>query len=172
MKYFLDQKGLTVSDFPQNLPSSQWARSFIELRPELSERLSENIKRARAGVNSETVNKYFDNLEVSLEGITPDCIINYDETCFVDDVGRSKIVCRRGTKHPERIIDTTKTSISVMFACSAAGDLLPPYTCYKSEHLGLGTVDPALDGSPRSYSKTGSRRLFYRIFEIKIFRLR
>lgn len=135
VKWRIDSAGIVENRFTDNMPSYQWARKFIDSSPEISERIAQNIKRARAGVNADTINAYFDNMEKSLDGVSENCIINYDETGFVDDVNKDKIVCRRGTKHPERIIDTSKTNISVMFSCTASGVMLPPYVCYKSENL-------------------------------------
>ena len=42
---------------------------------------------------------------------------------------------KRGTKYPEKVMDSSKVAFSVMFAGSAKGDLLPPYVVYKSVHL-------------------------------------
>lgn len=86
---------------------------------ELSNRLCQNIKRSRAAINEETVNRYFDELKTTLEGIYPGMIVNYDETNMTDDPGRKKVIVRRGMRHPERIIDSSKASTSVMFAGSA-----------------------------------------------------
>jgi hypothetical protein len=47
-------------------------------------RLSENIKRSRA-VSHAVLNEYFDNLEVTLANVSPDHLVNYDETNFVGD---------------------------------------------------------------------------------------
>lgn len=155
--------GITEKRFIDNMPTIRWVKNFIESRSELSERLTENIKRARAGVNREAINEYFDNLERSLVGVNPEFILNYDETCFIDDIGKTKIITRRGCKHPERIIDTSKTSISVMFSCTASGCLLPPYVCYKSEHL----HDSWKRGVPRGcrYNRTRSGWFDSMVFE-------
>ncbi|KAB0805317.1 hypothetical protein PPYR_02287 [Photinus pyralis] len=66
--------------------------------------------------------------------VPPENIINYDETNFSDDPGRVKIVCKRGSKNCDRVIDATKTSISVMMAASPSGTLLPPFVVYKAKH--------------------------------------
>ncbi|KAJ8937993.1 hypothetical protein NQ318_015490 [Aromia moschata] len=135
-KGYLDRKGVKVAKFMNNMPGADWANLFYSRHKGLlTERLCENIKRSRAAVSSEIINKYFDNLQESLENVEPGSIINYDETCFVDDPGRKKVIVKRKTRHPERIIDSTKTSTSVMFAASGDGQLLPPFIVYKSEHL-------------------------------------
>jgi type IV secretory pathway VirB4 component len=87
--------------------------------------LAENIKRARAAVCPETINEYFDNLDTSLQDVKPKNVVNYDETNFVDDPGRRKVIVRRSVKHAEKIIDSSKTATSVMFAGTASGRLLP-----------------------------------------------
>lgn len=65
----------------------------------------------------------------------PESIINYHETNFTDDPGRIKVIVRRKCKGAEKVLDTSKSATSVMFACSAAGTLLPVYVVYKSEHI-------------------------------------
>ena len=136
VKGYLDRKGVRVNKFQNNMPGLDWANSFLSRHKNvLTQRLCENIKRARAGVSHETVNSYFDNLQTLLENAEPNSIVNYDETCFVDDPGRKKVIVRRKTRHPERIIDSAKSSTSVMFAGSGGGILLPPFIVYKSEHI-------------------------------------
>lgn len=36
-------------------------------------------------INYSTITTYFEELKLSLEGIAPDCIINYDDTNITDD---------------------------------------------------------------------------------------
>lgn len=92
----------------------------------LSERLCENISRSRAVVlvSPESINQFFDNLTETLNDIDPQLIVNYDETAMVDDPGRCKVIVKRGQKHPKRMIDLSKSSVSVMFSGSASGHLL------------------------------------------------
>jgi len=97
--------------------------------------MCQNIKRSRAAVTPDDINKYFDNLTISLENVPPNNIINYDETNLSDDPGRKKIICKRGIKYPERVMNQTKSSTSVMFAAAADGTLIPPYVIYKAAHL-------------------------------------
>lgn len=70
-----------------------------------------------------------------MAGIHPANIINYDETNFSDDPGKIRILVRRGSKHAHRIVDSSKSSTSVMFAATGSGEFLPPYVVYKSKHL-------------------------------------
>lgn len=52
-----------------------------------------------------------------------------------DDPGSSKSIFRRGVKYPERIVNSTKGCVSLMFSGTADGRCLPPYVVYKAENL-------------------------------------
>lgn len=139
VKSYLDRLGKSseINKFNNNLPGRDWVELFLKRNNTLTLRFGENIKRVRAAVSTSILNEYFDNLNEVLKNIPPDNIFNYDETNFVDDPGKKLVVVRRGTKHPEIIKDTSKTSVSVMFCVSAAGKMLPPYTVYKAKHIYL-----------------------------------
>ncbi|CAG5000677.1 unnamed protein product [Parnassius apollo] len=118
------------------LSGRYWLEGFLRRhKSTLSVRLSENIKRQRAGVTQETLKSYFQELKTTLEDVDPAAIVNFDETNISDDPGRQKVLVRRGIKHAHKIIDSSKSSTSVMFAGTASGVLLPPYVVYKAEHL-------------------------------------
>ena len=46
--------------------------------------------------------------------------MNYDETNIQNNPGK-KVISKRGIKYPERVMDFSKLSISVMLACCADG---------------------------------------------------
>lgn len=152
---YLNRSGKVEKRFTNNRPGIEWFSSFLRRNPNLTERMCENVKRVRAGVNRETLNEYFDNLEVSLQGIPPSNIINFDETNFCDDPGQVKVVSKRGVKHVERIVDTSKTSISVMMAAAANGDLLPPYIVYKAKHLYPTWTENGVPGAAYNRNASG-----------------
>ena len=83
--------------------------SFIyRYKHTLSNMLCQNVKRSRAVVSEETVNSYFNELQETLTVVDPAMTINYDETNITDDPGQKKVMVRRGTRHPEWIIDSSK----------------------------------------------------------------
>ena len=98
-------------------------------------RLCQNITRKRTAVSKTATISYFNNLQETIEDILPQNIINYDETNLSDDPGRKKGAVKRGTQYPERIMNSSKSSTSIMFAETAAGELLPAYVVYKAEKL-------------------------------------
>lgn len=156
VKSFLDRRGMTERRFKNNLPGPDWFRSFFSRHSKrLTQRLSQNIKRARAGVDRDIINNYFEELATTIEGIDPALIINYDETNMTDDPKRTNVIVRRGCRHPHKIVDSTKSSTSVMFATTASGHLLPPYIVYRSEHLYTTWTEGGPKGTAYNRSKNG-----------------
>ena len=98
---------------------------------------------------------YFNNLNESVDGVVPSNIINYDETNFTDDTNAVKVIVRRGAKHPERIMDTSKASTSVMIAGAAAGTVLPPYVVYKATHMYETLTEGGIQGAAYNRSLSG-----------------
>ena len=133
LKQYLDRTGTIRKVFKNNMPGIDWVRGFIK-RNQLTQRISENVKAARAEVNQDIINNYFNELESSLDGIPATHIFNYDETNITDDPG-AKHVVRRGRKRVARKTQHSKSSISVIFAGSAAGEFLPRMVVYKSENV-------------------------------------
>lgn len=136
VKAYLDRRGITINKFRNNLPGKDFAESFMKRhRDEISLRLCQNIKRCRAAVSHEVINTFFDHLEESLHGVLPSNIVNFDETNLRDDPGIKKVIIKRGCKYPERILNSSKSSTSIMYAAAADGTVLPPYVVYKSAHV-------------------------------------
>jgi len=135
VKGYADKKGIHIRQFVNNLPGTDWVASFLKRHKDLSVRFASNIKRKRAEVDTSVIEEYFRNLESELEGVPPQNIWNYDETNLSDDPGQKKVVTKRGCKYPERVINSTKAAVSLMFCGNAAGEVLPPYVVYKAESL-------------------------------------
>ena len=115
LKWHLDSTGLKMYKFKGNMPGPDWAESFLKRNVHrLSIRFTANIKRARAEISARVIHKYFDNIEETLKDVPAENIYNYDGTNFSDSPGRKKCVVKRGCKYPERIMNSTKTSFSVI----------------------------------------------------------
>lgn len=155
VKGYLDRKGIQVDSFHDNLPGPDWRASFMKRYPELTARTSENMKRARAAVTMATLSEYFDELHRSMEGVPPSNIINYDESNLTDDPGKKKVIVRRGVKHATRVMDSSKSSTSIMFCGAADGTLLPVYVVYKATHLYNEWVQGGPPGAFYNRSKNG-----------------
>lgn len=164
VKAFLDRQGKTERRFNNNMPGKDWVDEFLRRQKRnLTQRLGQNVKRARARVDRASINAYFDNLEVTLANVEPRCIINYDETNITDDPKRKKVIVRRKCRHPELIVDSSKSSVSVMFTAAGDGTVLPPYVTYKSKHLYESWTQGGPDGT--AYNRTNSGWFTMEIFE-------
>ena len=126
VKNYLDRQGKTVAKFKDNLPGKDFAKRFMmRHKNELAVRICQNIRRARSVVSPDIINKCFDNLEDTLREFPPSYIVNYDETNLSNNPGRHKIITKRGCKYPERVMNQTKSAVSIMFAASGTEDILP-----------------------------------------------
>ncbi len=96
-------------------------------------RKAQNIRRSRAAVSPADIREYFANLEKEVAGVPPTHIFNTDESCMRDDPSADLCFFMKGVRYPEQVKDHSKTSFSVMFCCSAAGELLPTMTVFKSQ---------------------------------------
>ena len=152
---YLNRRGTRLTVFKNNRPGNDWFIDFIKRHKQLTLKFCENIKRVRASVTRETLLEYFQNLKKSLEGVPVSNIINYDETNFCDDPGVAKVVVKRGVKHAERIIDSSKSSTSVMVAACADGHVFPPYIVYKAKHIYAGWTEGGIQGAAYNRSITG-----------------
>ena len=164
VKAHLDRRGVNHKCFKNNMPGKDWATSFLKRHKEyLAHRMCQNIKRYRAGVSPEIINEFFDNLQDALKDIPASNIMNYDETNLADDPGRRKVIAKRGSKYPERIINSTKSANSIMYAGCADGSLLPPYIVYKATNI----YDTWTFGGPQGarYNRTKSGWFDLQCFE-------
>jgi len=117
-----------------NVPGPDFVKSFAG-RNYLSELLATNIKGSRARGGEPEVKKFFQNISSVLDTDEPKNVLNYDETCVVDDAGAAKVIVPRGCRRVERVMEHSKMSTSIMFCGSAEGHLLPPMVVYKSKNL-------------------------------------
>lgn len=155
VKTYLTRQGKSIEMFRNNLPGRDWVKSFLKRHPQLTVRFAANIKRVRASINEQIVSEYIDNIDKLLKDVPPENIYNFDETNMTDDPGRKKVICRRGSKYPERIMNSTKSSTTVMFCANAAGQAVPPYIIYKAEHLWSTWTENGPPGSRYNRTKHG-----------------
>ncbi|CAG4981891.1 unnamed protein product [Parnassius apollo] len=136
IKRYLDRVGIEVKKFKNNLPGVVYIECFLKRhKKEISERISQNIKRSRAAVSPQIIEEYFRQLENSLKDVPLCNIVNYDESNLADDPGKKKVLTKRGVKYLERVMNHTKSSTSLMMAAFADGTLLPCYVVYKAGNL-------------------------------------
>lgn len=155
VQQYLNKLGVREKRFKDNMPGMDWFKSFMGRHKELTQKLAENTKRVRGALSYEVIQEYFENLRQTLADVPLQNIINFDETNFVDDPGSAKVITRRGAKHAHRLIDSSKSSTTVMFAIAADGTLLPPYVVYKAKHSYEGWTEGGIEGSRYNRSLSG-----------------
>lgn len=151
VQIYLNAQKIQHQTFKDNMPGKDWALAFMKRHSkELSERFANNIKRSRAAVGKEILLQYHERLSKSLEGLESKQIFNYDETNLADNPGRKKYLYRRGIKYPDKVTNYTKSCVTVMFAASADGTLLPPFVVYKNPPRGAGVLYTSwIKGGPK-----------------------
>ncbi|XKL67637.1 hypothetical protein PGB90_003128 [Kerria lacca] len=155
VRSYLNAANIKSPRFENNLPGYDWGKLFLDRHLDLSQRLAENMKIARAKVSLEIITKFFQNLETTLKDVPPTNIINYDETAFVNDPGKEKVLVRREMKYPSLMRKHSKVGISVTMAGTTSGDMLSPYVVYKSECLWTTWILNSVHGSRFNRTKSG-----------------
>lgn len=155
IKDYLESQGRNVANFKNNTPGKDWLKSFITRQRSLTRRFANNIKRVRAAVSEAVISEFIENIKQELENVPPDNVYNYDETNLCDDPGKKRVLCRRGTKYPETVVNATKISFTVMFCGNAAGEHVPPFIIYKSEHLWSTWTENGPEGARYNRTKSG-----------------
>lgn len=128
--------------FKNGLPGKDWLAGFQKRwKNQLSRRIAQNLPKNRAEACSDEVMRDFaKKLKATIERNNlenkPQNIFNCDETGFQTDVGIQKILCRKGSRNPHKVVGSvTKSTYTVLVCCSAIGDYLPLYINYKGFHL-------------------------------------
>jgi len=69
-KRMLSAEGRTVKNFKDNTPGLDWVSSFLKRhKNDLTVRQAQNSKAVRGEKTADEMNRYFDNLEASLDGV-------------------------------------------------------------------------------------------------------
>ncbi|KAJ8935841.1 hypothetical protein NQ314_012619 [Rhamnusium bicolor] len=66
----------------------------------------------------------------------PQTIFHCDEIGIQRDAGIQKVLCKRGSRNPNKLVGSvTKAMYTVLMYCNAIGDFLPMFINYKGLHL-------------------------------------
>ncbi|MBM3939047.1 MAG: hypothetical protein FJ333_10420 [Sphingomonadales bacterium] len=137
------------------MPTHRFIDSFLQRHPRLKLRRTNLIKRARANVGEAEVEEFFRHYQEAAAGIPPENIFNYDESNFRDDPGSKKCIFKKGTKYCERVMNSSKSAISVMFMINATGESVLVMVLYKAGHVYTSWTKGGLKGWLYSSSKSG-----------------
>lgn len=110
-------------------------------KDQLSRRVAQNLPKNRAeACSAEVLQDFYVKLKDAIQRNNleqrPQNIFNCDESGFQTDVGIQKILCRKGSRNPHKVVGSvTKSTYTVLVCCNAIGDYLPLYVNYKGLHL-------------------------------------
>ena len=77
----------------------------------------------------------FNNLRDFLRDAPLGNIMNYDKINLCDDPKRKKVLAKQDLKHPERIMNSTKSVTLIIYAAYADGLLPVQYGVYKATNV-------------------------------------
>ena len=150
----LRMKGLSVN------VTNGWWESFRRRHPTFKLRTAEKLAYVRMVSSSpEILDYYFDLLEATLienDLIDKPCqIYNVDESGMPLDPDSLKIVAECGAKHSRTLATGSKTSITVVSCCSAAGSTIPPMVIFDRKTLNPKLTIGEVCGTMYGMSKNG-----------------
>ncbi|KAI4455461.1 madf domain transcription factor [Holotrichia oblita] len=120
--------------FRDGLPGVDWCIAFEKRwKQEISRRVAQNLPKNRALAGTHDVMLDFHNKIKELTekyDLTnkPQNIFNCDETGFQTDAGTQKVLCKRGTRNPTKLVGSvSKGMYTVLMCCNAVGEFLPMF---------------------------------------------
>jgi hypothetical protein len=85
------------------MPTKRFVDTFLGRHADFRLWKTNAIKRSRGALSREDVTDFFNNYKVSVEGVPPENIFNYDESNLRDEPGTTKCIFRKGTKYCEKV---------------------------------------------------------------------
>jgi hypothetical protein len=80
--------------------------------------------------------RFFANvLKYNVGDLPPQNIYNMDETCMAWNSGRQKVLVKKGQKYANILRSASKSSATVAFTITAAGEMLPTFIVHKVSWL-------------------------------------
>ncbi|XP_071947382.1 uncharacterized protein [Antedon mediterranea] len=145
VKKFLDANG-RPNPFVDNLPGRRWMRNFLRRHPELSMRLPETLGRERADVTVNKIQRWF-----------REC------SDYMVERKTERVIAPKGAKNVYQQTASTRQQITVVGACNATGQYIPPLIIFPGVRFAYDPLDGAPADSSFAKSKTGwmNSEIFY-----------
>lgn len=119
-KKFLERQGRHVPKFTNNIFGRVLVKSLLKRHSNIViQRLSANIKRARANISKAIIVEYFNNLKESICDIPLSHVFNYDETNKADDYERKRLLYGEVSNIQQMSINTVKKILLANFRLPA-----------------------------------------------------
>ena len=129
--------------FHDNKPGRAWLDGCFKRNPQLTVRTTIQLGKERAIINAEKIKMWFSNFKTYIENEVKDPellsdpmhIYNADETgvslCFMG----SQVIGIKGAPVVYQFGNSDKTQITVMAACSAAANYIPPMVVFPGQRF-------------------------------------
>ncbi|XP_071056510.1 uncharacterized protein [Onthophagus taurus] len=132
-----------LNKFTKNRPGRKWYKCFLRRHPIISERLTQNLTKARSEVTEQKIRNWFNevtdhfkakNIEDVLKD--PSRIFNLDETAFFMAPKGIKCLMRKGEKLAYNFISNDdKECLTTLITVCANGSILPPMIMFSYERI-------------------------------------
>ena len=126
--------------FTNGRPGKNWYQAFLKRHPELSERMCQNLTKARASVTEGSLRRWFQYTEEylaskNITNIEPERVFNMDESGFLLNPKNGKVIVPKGEKSVYSVCGSEKECYTAIIAGNAAGQLLPTMVVYSYERI-------------------------------------
>ncbi|XP_020298407.1 uncharacterized protein LOC109862703 isoform X2 [Pseudomyrmex gracilis] len=134
------QKTDRKTPFTDGRPSKHWYSAFLRRNPELSERMSQNLTKARSEVSRKSFEDWYTEVggyleEKNLKDIDPSSVFNLDESAFMLCAKSGRVLVSKGIKSVYNVCKSDKECYTALIGGNAAGTLLPPMILYSYERI-------------------------------------
>lgn len=114
----------------------------MKRHPNLTQRLPDNLSRARDNVTENNIRAWFTKIESYLDENNiktilndPHRIFNADETAFFWSPKPGRVLAKKGDKHTYSSCGDEKDNLTVLITGNAAGNLAPPMIMFNYERI-------------------------------------
>lgn len=135
---FCQNRGIqpfTANNGRSDTPSEDWLYRFRQRHSKILKLRAAANEDPQRDISRKDLHEFFERLGESLGDIPNSHIFNFDETNVRNDPGKEPVFLQVGDRNAKRQTITSKTSVSLMFCGSAAGEFLPVYVIYKAANL-------------------------------------
>ena len=149
----VDKKGINVT------VSANWWKSFKTRHKDIVLRTPETLTHSRiVGASPAQLEAYFDLLEKTISSYDlvehPCLIFNLDESGFPLNPKSTKVIARKGEKHPS-VIGGERGQVSVLCCCNAGGYAIPPLVIFDRKAMNPELAKGEVPGTTYGLSPNG-----------------
>lgn len=157
--------------FTNNRPGRDWYDRFLKRNPEITERVYQNLTRARSSVTELQIRNWFAEVHTYMEEKDylnvledPKRVFNMDETAFFLTPADGRVLAKKGSKTVYSFVQNDeKECLTALIGSNADGKFVPPMVVFPYVRIPerIGTTVPSGWGIGRSESGWMTGELFF-----------